>query len=340
VVEIGSFKVDSDFEKIKDFGYGNPLIIKIITKTGPKELVLETMKKDTFGHEHFADRAYFWLWAYDTWKKLPKHVPAIDVGFFTKTGSMVTARDSEEYFLLTEKVEGTEYFKDLEKIKKTGHLEEIDLSRTSVLAEYLAEIHSVKHDEKSLYLRKIRDTVGHGECIFGILDNYPDKLDFVTLEDLIKIEKSCINLRWKLRKKFHRLSQIHGDFHPWNVLFEKDLKFVLLDRSRGEWGEPADDVSAMAINYLFYSLQTTGDISGPFKKLYLKFMEKYLAATGDHEILEVIQLFFIFRALVIASPVWYPTLPTKLRKSLFNFIFRLTEEETFEYKEINSYFVL
>jgi len=49
----------------------------------------------------------------------------------------------------------------------------------------------------------------------------------------------------------HRLSQVHGDFHPWNVLFREGVDFTVLDRSRGERGEPADDVTAMTINYIF-----------------------------------------------------------------------------------------
>jgi hypothetical protein len=48
----------------------------------------------------------------------------------------------------------------------------------------------------------------------------------------------------------------------WNVLRRPDDAFTLLDRSRGEWGEPADDVSCMAINYLSFSLQARGELGG------------------------------------------------------------------------------
>jgi len=42
---------------------------------------------------------------------------------------------------------------------------------------------------------------------------------------------------------------------PFNVLFDDDTTFWLLDRSRGGWGDLADDISCMTINYLFFSLQ-------------------------------------------------------------------------------------
>ena len=33
-----------------------------------------------------------------------------------------------------------------------------------------------------------------------------------------------------------------------DVMFREGTDFTVLDRSRGEWGEAADDVSAMTIN--------------------------------------------------------------------------------------------
>lgn len=42
-----------------------------------------------------------------------------------------------------------------------------------------------------------------------------------------------------------RLRQVHGDFHPWKILFELGADFRLLDRSRGEFGDPADDVTSL-----------------------------------------------------------------------------------------------
>ena len=100
-------------------------------------------------------------------------------------------------------------------------------------------------------------------------------------EDLVEIEKKCVEWRWKLKHRAHRCSQVHGDFHPWNVLFREGIDFTVIDRSRGEWGEAADDVAAMTINYLFYSLQTYGELAGPFEKLYQLFVGNYLQRTGD-----------------------------------------------------------
>lgn len=135
----------------------------------------------------------------------------------------------------------------------------------------------------------------------------------------------------------HRLSQVHGDFHPWNVMFRKDTDFTVLDRSRGEWGEPADDVTAMTINYIFYSLQKYGKLAGVFEQLFHLFWDNYLEKTGDSEILEAVQPFYAWRGLVLASPIWYPSLDRDVRLKLLNFTKNVLQRERFDLKSVNSY---
>ena len=129
----------------------------------------------------------------------------------------------------------------------------------------------------------------------------------------------------------------HGDFHPWNIMFREGADFTVLDRSRGEWGEAADDVSSITMNYLFYSLQKYGKLAGPFLEMYELFFDNYLERTGDRELLEVIQPFYVFRSLVVASPIWYPNLDPGVRKKLFNFINNILDSDVFDYQDVNSY---
>jgi streptomycin 6-kinase len=131
---------------------------------------------------------------------------------------------------------------------------------------------------------------------------------------------------------------VHGDFHPWNVLFREGTDFTVLDRSRGEWGEPADDVAAMTINYIFYSLQRYERLSGVFERLFNVFWNNYLGKTDDSEILEVIQPFYAWRGLVVASPVWYPTLKKSIRVKLLNFVKNVLQAERFDLDGVNVYF--
>ena len=324
-------------EDVKGFGYGSPLLVDFEVKGKKGSAVLSTMRAQYgFGHDHFSDRARIMIWQNSTFSSLPKHVPSLDVGYFTGKGKLVSAGNAAEYFLLMEKVEGKEYFFDLERVKESGATD-LDYERTVALSNYLAEIHAVKNDCPPLYLRKIRETVGDGECIFGILDDYPDNPSFLDEGELVEIEKICVQWRWMLRDKARRLCQVHGDFHPWNIMFREGTDFSVLDRSRGEWGEAADDITALAMNYIFYSVQKSLRLTGDLKDLFELFFENYLEKTGDEELLEVIAPFFAFRATVVASPTWYPLLSDDVRRALFNFLENVLASKKFNYRDVNSY---
>lgn len=337
ISELGGMPVEVE-EGIKGFGYGKPYLIDFEAGGKKMSVVLSSMRvQKGFGHDHFSDRAQIMIWQNSVFNNLPGHVKSLDVGYFSHNGELFSSGKADEYFILMEKIEGKEYFLDLERIKKDGDLTSLDIERTEALSTYLAEIHANRHDDRELYLRKIRDTVGHGECIMGLTDSYPDDLDFVSWGDLCEIEKKCVDWRYKIKGLSHRLCMTHGDFHPWNIMFREGADFTVLDRSRGEWGEAADDVSSITMNYLFYSLQKYGELKGPFLEMYELFIDNYLERTGDKELLEVIQPFYVFRSLVVASPIWYPNLDPGVRKKLFNFINNILESDVFDYQDVNSY---
>lgn len=325
-------------EDIKGFGYGMPYVVDFQLEDKRNKVVLETMRPEGFGHDHFSDRAQILLWQHSAFSKLPRHVCSVDVGAFTATDERLASLGGcKEFFLLTDFVQGDLYHIDLDRMKNTGELTEEDEERCLALSDYLVEIHKAKKDSPYLYVRRARELVGHGECIMGLLDSYPPDLDFISESDLIDIEKDCIVWRWLLKRRVNRLSQIHGDFHPWNILFREGTDFTVLDRSRGEWGEPADDMAAMTINYLFYSLQKYEDFEGIFDRLFRLFWKNYLEKTKDWKMMEVIQPFYAWRGLVLASPVWYPALPRNVRKKLLNFVRHVLRTEEFDLNGIKTY---
>jgi hypothetical protein len=325
------------FMELKGFGYGRPYLIEYQIKNQKKSAVLETMRKDSFGHDYPSDRAQNLLLAHLSYNKFHKHVKSLDVGAFTREGLMKSVGDYTEFFILLKKVEGREYYWDLEELASKGSLTATDRARCKALSNYLVDTHRKKWKDPRLYRRRIRELFGHGECIMGLVDNYPQKTSFVTPEELHNIEKKCLEWRWMLRDKEQRLCHVHGDFHPWNILFRKRNDFTVLDQSRGEWGEAADDVASMSINYLFYSLQTYGELKDPFKELFYTFVNNYLEQTSDYDLLKVIQPFYAWRGLVLANPIWYPTLNLKVRRMILNFINNCLDLGEIDLKKINSY---
>ena len=325
--------------RYKQYGYGAPVRLTFRT-TGDKtrQVVLGTMSPGPFGHEHPADRAQAMLWDYDCYGRLPGHIAALDVGAFTARGELMSVAAAKEFFLLTEWSEGDTYHKDLERLADAVRPTALDRKRTAALADYLATIHRVKRRDPQLYRRRLRELLGHGECIMGLTDSYPDRCGFITEGLLQRIEVACNAWRWRLRGKHARLSQVHGDFHPWNVLFRRGVDFSVLDRSRGEWGEPADDVTSMSMNYLFFSLCRHGTLKGPLEVLFHAFWARYLSRSHDQGVLAATAPFFAFRGLVLASPLWYPKLTLTVRKKIFRFIENVLAVPRFDPADVNRYY--
>lgn len=322
---------------LKGYGYGVPIQVEYKVSGQRHRAVLETISPGPFGHEHMADRAQVHLWSHQAFNRLPRHVRSLDVGAFQKDGNLLSLGKLDELFILMEHVEGQGYFQDLTRLRDSRELTDLDLARADALCDYLLEIHRVPGPDPGLYMRRIRELIGHGECIMGLMDSYASRYGFITSDLLEGIEQRCVAWRWRLKGHTHRLRQVHGDFHPWNILFRTGTDFTLLDRSLGEWGDPADDVVSLTMNYLFFSLQRSERLEGNLEVLFLRFWNRYLKKSGDRELLKVVAPFFAFRGLVMASPVWYPTLPEGVRRKLFAFIQGVLDAETFDLERVNTY---
>jgi hypothetical protein len=340
VRDVRPLKDDSDpAETIKAFGYGSPLLITLTQdEETEQQVVLHTMSQDRFGHNRRSDRARNLLLDYATFNELPQHVPAVDVGAFAGDGRLISLGDTGEFFLLAPFVSGQLYAEDLKRIARTGEIAVSDELRAVALADYLARIHAQKQPDPARYKRCIRDLLGHGEGIMGMTDAYPPDFDIAPPARLERIEQRCIEWRWRINGNAQRLSQLHGDFHPWNVLFDgPDHAFTVLDRSRGAWGEPADDLSAMTVNYILFSVRQSGRLQGAFENLFRTFWDRYLDVTGDQAVQDVIAPFYAWRTLVVAHPVWYPNLADAVRDALFHFIESVLAADHFDPTRVNEY---
>jgi hypothetical protein len=305
----------------KALGYGNPVRITVEDEAGcVRSFVFRTEAENEFGHQRRSDRMAEALVSWDLFNRLPDHVRAVDVGALGAAGP-VSLRAAGEPYLVTEWIEGTRYADDLRRISRTATLGPLDLARAEALARWLVALHAEQRDDPGGWRRAIRDLVGAGEGIFGIVDGYPPETPAAPPERLQALEERCLAWRWRLRGRPRRLARTHGDFHPFNILFRDGgdgLRLALLDASRGGQGDPADDVTALAVNYVFFAAERRAAWRPALALLWRRFWEVYLAGTRDPGVLDTAPPFLAWRALVVACPRFYPGLGAPARDLLLS----------------------
>ena len=341
-------------EKIGQGFHGMAFQIKTIDKNNKeKKYFMKTLHEKGFGHEYPADRANVIIRALMDHNILSNHVKVLNAGSIQKNGSLLSLGEPEEFFIIMEEGKGIEYWNDLDVIRNNEKLAKEDEEKIKLIADYLASIHNIKYDGGNgnyLYKKVVRDFVGHGELIMGIIDTFPDKLDFVSNKELTEIVKKTVEWWEKIKRNSHRLTVIHGDFYPGNIWFD-GKKIVIFDRSRFRYGEPADDITALIMNFINYSVMTYGEFKGPFEKLTNLFFEEYLKKREDKELFKISPLFLSFRSLVCIHPVFYSPEWMKehgfkkdrieklseSKRKIINFTKNILDEEEFYIRKINSY---
>lgn len=313
----------------KALGYGDPVRMAVRDPAGAvRTFVFRTFAPNEFGHERRSDRMAEALLSWDLFGRVPDHVRAVDVGALTGGGPPVSLREAGEPYLVTEWVEGTPYADDLRRIARERALGPLDLPRAEALARWLVALHAERRDDPAGWRRAVRDLVGAGEGIFGIVDAYPPETPAAPPQRLQAIEERCVAWRWRLRGRTRRLARTHGDYHPFNILFRPGgdgLALTLLDASRGGQGDPADDVTALSVNYLFFAAERREAWRPALALLWRRFWEVYLAGTRDPGVLDTAPPFLAWRALVVACPRFYPGLGAPARDLLLGLAERALE---------------
>jgi hypothetical protein len=315
----------------KQLGYGSPLRVALRKADGAQlALVFHVARADDYGHDRRADRAAEQLLAWDSFPGVPRHARAVDVGAIGSDGGLVPLPNVNEFYLLTEWADGEVYAEDVRRVAASGQATALDLTRAQNLARTLVELHRLPGSHSGAYVRAWRDLVGSGEGIAGIVDGYGEGAPGAPKERLWRLEARCLEWRHRHAFRTERLRRIHGDYHPFNIVFAKGAPTpTLLDASRGSEGEPADDVGCLAINFLFFALEHKERWAGGLGRLWHRYWDTYLAE-GDRGVLDVVAPFFAWRGLVVCSPAWYPHLREADRDRMLGFVERVLEAERFD----------
>ena len=331
-----------EYKKLGSGWHGIGYKIRFKTKSSKKThtVILREISPEGFSHDFHSDRAAVFILQHSLSETLPKHIKSYDVGGIAGE-KVVSLGECKEFFQIVEVAEGRDYFSELDDILKRGYLTKEDKRKTLMLSNYLVSLYKKqfkgkKSKSNSIYLRHTRDCVGNGEMLMGVIDTYPRKLSWTNEKELTEIITLAVKNREGMKDKRRKLTRIHGDYHPGNIIF-KGKNFKVLDASREIWGDPADDLTCMFGNYLRYALIQKGKWEGIFKELGNLFWENYMKKTKDYGANISAPIFFGFRGVVMAHPFFYRQDKPAVKKKLFKFVKNVLKEKRFDYKKVGKY---
>ena len=336
---ISNLKVDKLGSGIVGTGY----LVTFLSRKQKFRLILKSLRKEGLRHDYLSDRASSLIQAHSDYNLLPNHIHSQDVLVENVSGSLNSLGNAKEFYILMDEAKGKDFGKILGEVKNTGELNAEIKKKILCISDWLVEIHKNKHVSSSLYRRKISDTFGGNGSIMELLSIYPENAFIEYSSEWLNILGFNLRFFALSRKLEHRLCEVHGDLHPGNIWFDED-KLIILDRARGRYGEPADDIVAFVINLILYSLVSSGDFSGNFKELFALFWNNYFQKTGDREMRKIMSPFFAFRIAVITNPIILDDnffggkeKAKKIRQQLINFALHISKEKEFCPEKILHY---
>jgi hypothetical protein len=225
--------------------------------------------------------------------------PSLGILVSKKDDSIVVS-NLQAVYLLEEKVEGELYAESLLDMIENGWSKQVE-ETTRKLAHFLAEIHKIEYQDKSL-IPYVRMLYGGEFGLLTHLDLNPRK-DREWEEEIIRL---AFQWRYKLLESLPSPRAIHGDFHAWNIIFASDGTIRVTGVLHTNYGLPADDIAALTINFFSFAVQypTQKEL---WKRLYYVFLDTYLENFHSKEqILSTLPFFLGWRAVVLSNPEHNP----------------------------------
>lgn len=296
-----------------------------------------------FGFEYPEDLARQAMFCFRAFNHVAGHAEAYGVGVRTENDEVLSLNDARHFYVVEEFVEGENYGAHLTSLHDQKYVDlKMERKRAAKIAEYLALVHKrddleISHVEKDQYYKRaLRDILGSGEGLMGVVDSFPNRFRKRHGHVLEEIESRCLELVQRHRDKKHRLSRVHGDFHPGNILIEEgngvkeSCEIKTIDKSRVDLNDAANDVGALIMNYLVLDLHRSqfDDMIG--LELARTFLRGYLEKTRDYEILEMLPLFVAMRSAAAVSPVFYPGIAMEVCSEAFTLALKIVQQDRFD----------
>jgi hypothetical protein len=287
---------------------------------GSGRYYLKVVDESLYGEALPEDRIREVVWRVRGYQGIPHHAGHAALAAIGPDGRLVPAALGRgDYCLVEPELPGRSYV-DVLAAADPGALPD----SAELLADYLVELHvPVAGETRAMYLRAVRDTLMN--AAFRLIDGAPAYWDGQP-ERRRRVERRLADWRVRLAGHHQRLRRTHNDFHPWNILLDGRQVRVLGARSPGV-GDPADDLAALAVNYLLFSYRRLGDFGGVHQAAFERFWNRYRERSGDGRCADVFAPFLAKRLLVLLNPVYYPDHPRWLVEQLGRLLDLTLDEE-------------
>jgi Phosphotransferase enzyme family len=319
-VRVGEVEFDRD-RGGKSHGMTESVRVTVLEPDGScNRFHFKMANESLYGEDLPQDRSRETVWRLHGYPMIRNHADHAAVVRFGADGRpRPVDLGAEDYCLIERELPGIPYV-DLLRAADPD-----ELPRSAVrLADYLAELHRpVPGDRQARYRRAVRDNLMNAS--FRLIDGgdaYWDRHP----HRRHRTERRLAAWRIQLADRHARLRRTHNDFHPWNILLDGDEVRVLGARSPG-MGDPADDLAALAVNFVLFGYLRLGDFGGVFQAAFERFRDQYLHRTADDGCASVFAPFFAKRLLVLLNPVYYPHHPPWLVEQLGRLLDLVVEEE-------------
>ena len=215
----------------------------------------------------------------------------------------------------------------LRRLAGEGLAQEHEIALFRSLARSLVRLHlpTVDPPEPSRsYGASLLETIAGPRGVLALLDSLPpEPCPEHDPRRLQALERRFLAWRWRLRPRSERLRQVHRELRLEQVVVPQSGEVVLLSAGL-TLGDPALDVSAVAVALL--ALGAGDPLCWPdgYRLLADAFWSTYLADSGDHELLDVAPPFLAWRALQAAQG-----LPAPARRRLHAFVDEVLEQRSY-----------
>lgn len=295
---------------------------------------LKLPEHSLFGERLGSDAVKEITWRLEGYPTILGHSLCIGAGGVTAQGDPVPlSMLFPAYFSIEQALPGTIYADKLQNFSEHTSRTEALRDVQSICAHMVRMHKPVERNGTALYRRMLREKLM--DPVFRLIDadeHYWSQRPAARME----VEHLFLGWRQRLWNLGRRIRVVHNDFHPWNILIKSDGVALLGARSPGV-GEPANDLAALMVNYVWFSYLTSNKFEGLYRDAYLAFWNTYLEMTGDIECLAALPPFLANRLLLFLDSAFYPGTGDAVKARVERLLFGLLKEEIHPIDDVNEF---